>query len=57
MTNSRHKLNAAAIHGALLVAGLIAAVTQSWTIFVVLLVILLTTAVISGDIRLTGRPR
>ena len=57
MTNARQKLNSAAIHGALLIAGLIAAITQSWIIFMVILGILLTTAVISGDIRLKRRPR
>lgn len=57
MTNSRHKLNAAAIHGALLIAGLIAAAAQSWTIFFLILAILLMTSVISGDIRLKGGPR
>lgn len=57
MTNARQKLNSAAIHGAMLVSGLVAAITQSWIIFVLILAILLTTAVISGDIRLKKRPR
>ena len=57
MTNARQKLNAAYIHGALIVAGLVAAIAQSWTLFALILAILLMTAVTSGHIRLKARPR
>ncbi|QDT66658.1 hypothetical protein [Calycomorphotria hydatis] len=51
MPNARHKLNAAAINGVLLVAGLIALLTQSWQIFILLLFLLLVTSTVSGSIR------
>ena len=55
MGNARTKLNAAAINGALAIAGLVAALAQSWTAFTVFLVILVATAALSGDIRINGR--
>jgi hypothetical protein len=55
MTNARRKLNAAAFHGVLLTAGLIAAITGSWTVFWVLAVVLTLSAIHAGDVRPTGR--
>jgi hypothetical protein len=55
MTNARRKLNAAAFHGVLLIAGLIAAITGSWTAFWVLAVALTLSAIHAGDMRLNGR--
>lgn len=55
MTNARRKLNAASIHGVLLVAGLIAAISGSWTIFGVLAVVLTLSAIHAGDVRLKGQ--
>ena len=52
---ARHKLNSAALHGVLIVAGLIALVTNSWTVFCLAAAALLATAVHSGDIRWRGR--
>ena len=52
---ARHKLNSAALNGALIVAGLVAFVTQSWVAFCIAAVALLATAVHSGDIRWTRR--
>ena len=51
MPNARHKLNASAIHGALLVAGVVALLFQSWAVFWLLVIVLLATAFMSGDIR------
>ena len=54
---ARHRLNSAYFNGAILTAGLVAALTESATVFVVLLVLLSATATVSGDIRLTPRRR
>lgn len=55
--NARHKLNASAIHGVLLIAGVIAFLGQSWSVFWLLVIALLATSVMSGDIRPTGHRR
>ena len=55
MTNARRKLNAAAFHGVLFIAGLIAAFAGSWTVFWVLAVALMLSAIHAGDVRLNGR--
>jgi len=52
--NARNKLNASAIHGVLLIAGVIAFFGQSWSVFLLLVIALLATSVMSGDIRPTG---
>ena len=49
--NARLKLNQAYINGALLVAGLIAAVAESWLLFFLLTLIFIGLSVHSGDIR------
>jgi hypothetical protein len=54
MTNARRKLNAASFHGVLLVAGLIAVISGSWTVFWVLAVLLTLSAIHAGDVRPTG---
>ena len=51
MSNARRKLNAASIHGVLLVAGLIAAIAQSWLVFGLVAVVLIITASHAGDLR------
>jgi integral membrane sensor domain MASE1 len=53
--SARHKLNAASIRGILLIAGFLAAMAGSWPLFWVLLVVLLASAIHSGDIRLEPR--
>ncbi|MCA9070342.1 MAG: hypothetical protein KDA84_15525 [Planctomycetaceae bacterium] len=55
MSNARNKLNAAAIHGVLFVAGAVALIAQSWPVFWLLVVILIGTSFLSGDLR--GRNR
>lgn len=57
MSTARNRLNAAAIRGAVLVAGLVALLAGSWPIFWVLVLLLLATAVIGGDIRVKGAQR
>ena len=49
---AKNKLNASYINGVLIVAGVIAFVTQSWTVFAVAMVALLATSFLAGDIRL-----
>ena len=48
---ARHKLNGASINGALIVAGLVGLFRQSPAIFVIALVALVATSVISREIR------
>jgi hypothetical protein len=55
MTNARQKLNSAALHGIVLMAGLIAFLAESWIIFWLLALILLISALHAGDIRLKNR--
>ena len=57
MPTARHKLNSAAILGILVVAGVVAAVAQSWWLFFGLSAVLLGSAVHSGEIRLNRRIR
>ena len=53
--NARKKLNEANINGALVFAGIIAAIAESWTVFIVTLLILIALSVHSGGIRPNGR--
>ncbi len=55
--SARHKLNSAAVHGALVVGGSVGALTQSWLVFGLCVAILVATAVHSGDIRSPARRR
>ena len=48
---AKHKLNAACLQGAVVIAGLIGLVTQSFVIFGIALVVLLIGALMAGDIR------
>ena len=55
---ARHRLNSAYLNGAICVAGLVAAMAQSGTVFLVLLVLLTVSSVAAGEIRLgSGRKR
>ena len=49
---AKNKLNAGYINGVLIVAGGIALLTKSWTVFAVAIVAMLITAIIAGDVRL-----
>jgi len=55
MPTAKDKLNAASIRGVVLVAGVVALLLKSWSIFWLLVVILLLTSVMAGDIRLNGQ--
>jgi len=50
-TSAKHKLNSANVTGAVVVAGLAAAVVGSWPVFWLVVIFLVVTAVHSGDIR------
>ena len=52
MSSARHKLNAAYIHGSLIIAGLIGAIGQSWNVFILVAVVLTATSALSGEIRM-----
>ncbi len=56
---ARHRLNSAYLNGAICIAGLVAAMAQSGTVFIVLLVLLTASSVAAGEIRLGPgrRPR
>lgn len=49
--NARNKLNVAYLNGAVIVAGILGLLTQSWAIFGVVLIGLLIGNVLSGAIR------
>ena len=51
LLTARHKINASVIHGAFLVAALVAWVFGSWTVFLLTLAVLIGTAIHSGDVR------
>lgn len=55
--SARHKLNQANVNGTLVIAGVVGAATESWTLFVILVAILVALSVHSGDIRLSSRRR
>ena len=57
MSNAKDKLNAASIRGTVLVAGVIALLLESWSVFWLLVAILLLTSAMAGDIRLNGQRR
>lgn len=57
MGDARQKLNIAAIHGILIVAGLAAGLFRSWELFIAVALVLVGTAIMSRDIRPTGRRR
>lgn len=49
--SAKHKLNTSYMNGALIVAGLIGAISGSWTVFTIALAALVIGAVHAGDIR------
>ncbi|WP_075091240.1 hypothetical protein [Planctomyces sp. SH-PL14] len=53
--SARQKLNNAHVHGALIVAALIGAVTGSWAVFLLSALVGLAMAIHSGGIRLRSR--
>ncbi|SFJ15407.1 hypothetical protein [Planctomicrobium piriforme] len=53
--SARHKLNAAAFNGCLILAGLAGLFSQSWTIFWVGLILFTFAATLSGGIRPSRR--
>jgi hypothetical protein len=54
---ARTKLNSVYLTGCLVIAGVLGAVSGSWTVFVVAAVILIACSVYDGGIRLRGRRR
>jgi len=48
---ARHKLNAAHVQGAIIVAGILGALTESLLVFLIALAGLLIAAFLAGDIR------
>lgn len=52
---ARQKLNQASINGSFLIAGVLGVLYGSWTLFVVVFVLLVATGVMGGDIRPTPR--
>ena len=55
--NARNKLNADALQGAFLVAGIGGVLAGSWRLFFLLFALLIAVMVISGEIRLKPRPK
>jgi hypothetical protein len=52
---ARHKLNSAAVNGALIIGGLVGAISGSWLVFGVCAAVLVATSIYNGNIR--GRRR
>ncbi|HBN76086.1 MAG TPA: hypothetical protein DD473_09750 [Planctomycetaceae bacterium] len=59
--SARHKLNAAYLHGSLIIAGIVGGISQSYLVFGFTFAVLLIGNIQCGDIRLnrhqTRRPR
>jgi hypothetical protein len=55
--SARHKLNAAAVTGAAVIAGLVGGLTGSWNVFVVAVAFLLVASVLARNIRLRSDRR
>jgi len=55
MTTARNKINAAAILGAVIFAGIIALLAGGWPVFWLMLIVLLITSFLDGSIRFRGR--
>ena len=49
--SARKKLNSAYVAGSLVLAGAVGLMTQSWTVFLVLLILLLIANLYEGNIR------
>ncbi len=54
---ARTKLNSVYLIGSLVIAGVLGAAAQSWTVFVIAAVVLLACSVYEGGIQLKGRRR
>ncbi len=54
---ARHKLNQSYVNGALLLAGVIGASSQSWTLFLLLTAVFVVLSLHSGDIRVSSSGR
>jgi hypothetical protein len=52
LKTARHKLNSSYVHGALIIAGVLGAISGSWTIFLIAAGVLVATSVHDGSIRL-----
>jgi hypothetical protein len=57
LSSARHKLNAAYIHGSLIIAGLIGAIGESWNVFILVAGVLTAPSALSGEIRLKKQSR
>ncbi len=55
--NARLKLNSAAIQGSFIVAGVVGWAFGSWTVFIIVLLVLIWSALNSGEIRSTPTRR
>lgn len=55
--SARHKLNQSYVNGALLLAGVIGACTESWTVFIALTAIFIGLSIHAGEIRPVSTPR
>jgi hypothetical protein len=57
LSSARNKLNAAYIHGSLIIAGLIGAIGGSWNVFILVAAVLTATSALSGEIRIKRQTR
>ena len=57
MSSARNKLNAAYIHGSLIIAGLVGAIGQSWNVFILVAAVLTATSALSGEIQMKQQTR
>jgi hypothetical protein len=57
LSSARNKLNAACIHGSLIIAGLLGAIGESWKVFILVAAVLTATSVLGGEIRLKQQAR
>jgi hypothetical protein len=55
--SARRKLNAAAVHGAILISALVGWLFRSWVVFLLALAVLIGTSIHSGEIRRGPRRR
>jgi hypothetical protein len=57
LSSARHKLNAAYIHGSLILAGLLGAIGESWNVFILTAAVLTASSALSGEIRFKQQSR
>jgi hypothetical protein len=48
---AKHKLNAAHVNGALMIAAVLGVLTQSWLVFLIAAAVLIATSIQDGSIR------